>query len=167
MTASRSRTRAMSKWLSQASHDKALSQAIQTQTTLRLQVDAIHKWQGMSENESQLYNTARRIGDIQHSFTYLREWWDQAEISRRAVGYRQRLMIEKAILAFDEWNLRARAQAFQWRREYLQVTRVFDRWFQCTEQDVDMGRRAEEFYEEQAKSNVGPRQAAGQEVSDG
>ncbi|KAK2672032.1 Sfi1 spindle body [Fusarium oxysporum f. sp. vasinfectum] len=154
MTASRSRTRAMSKWLSQASHDKALSQAIQTQTTLRLQVDAIHKWQGMSENESQLYNTARRIGDIQHSFTYLREWWDQAEISRRAVGYRQRLMIEKANLAFDEWNLRARAQAFQWRREYLQVTRVFDRWFQCAEQDVDMGRRAEEFYEEQAKSNV-------------
>ncbi|PCD31019.1 hypothetical protein AU210_010685 [Fusarium oxysporum f. sp. radicis-cucumerinum] len=154
MTASRSRTRAMSKWLSQASHDKALSQAIQTQTTLRLQVDAIHKWQGMSENESQLYNTARRIGDIQHSFTYLREWWDQAEISRRAVGYRQRLMIEKANLAFDEWNLRARAQAFQWRREYLQVTRVFDRWFQCAEQDVDMGRRAEEFYEEQAKFNV-------------
>ncbi|KAM5362747.1 hypothetical protein ACJA88_013863 [Fusarium oxysporum] len=154
MTASRSRTRAMSKWLSQASHDKALSQAIQTQTTLRLQVDAIHKWQGMSENESQLYNTARRIGDIQHSFTYLREWWDQAEISRRAVGYRQRLMIEKANLAFDAWNLRARAQAFQWRREYLQVTRVFDRWFQCAEQDVDMGRRAEEFYEEQAKSNV-------------
>ncbi|EMT73088.1 hypothetical protein FOC4_g10004450 [Fusarium odoratissimum] len=154
MTASRSRTRAMSKWLSQASHDKALSQAIQTQTTLRLQVDAIHKWQGMSENESQLYNTARRIGDIQYSFTYLREWWDQAEISRRAVGYRQRLMIEKANLAFDEWNLRARAQAFQWKREYLQVTRVFDRWFQCAEQDVDMGRRAEEFYEEQAKSNV-------------
>ncbi|KLO96859.1 uncharacterized protein FFB20_13182 [Fusarium fujikuroi] len=154
MTASRSRTRAMSKWLSQASHDKALSEAIQTQATLRLEVDAIHKWQGMVENESQLYNTARRIGDIQHSFTYLREWWDQAEVSRRAVGYRQRLMTEKASLAFDEWNLRARAQAFQWRREYLQVTRVFDRWFQCTEQDADMGRRAEEYYEEQAKSNV-------------
>ncbi|KAF5642596.1 regulator of V-ATPase in vacuolar membrane 1 [Fusarium sp. NRRL 52700] len=154
MTASRSRTRAMSKWLSQASHDKALIQAIQTQTTLRLQVDAIYKWQGMSENESQLYSTARRIGDIQHSFTYLREWWDQAEVSRRAVGYRQRLMIEKANLAFDEWNLRARAQAFQWRREYLQVTRVFDRWFQYAELDADMGRRAEEYYEEQAKSNV-------------
>lgn len=154
ITASRSRTRAMSRWLSQASHDKALSEAIQTQTTLRLQVDGIHKWQGMVENESQLYNTARRIGDIQHSFTYLREWWDQAEVSRRAVGYRQRLMIEKASLAFDEWNLRARAQAFQWRREYLQVARVFDRWFQCTEQDADMGRRAEEYYEEQAKSNV-------------
>jgi hypothetical protein len=154
MTASRSRTRAMSKWLSQASHDKALNQAIRTQTTLRLQSDAIYKWQGISKNESQLYNTARRIGDIQHSFTYLREWWDQAEISRRAVGYRQRLMIEKANFAFDEWNLRARAQAFQWRREYLQVARVFDRWFQCAEQDADMGRRAEEFYEEQAKSKV-------------
>ncbi|KAF4955132.1 hypothetical protein FGADI_4714 [Fusarium gaditjirri] len=154
MTASRSRTGAMLKWLSQASHDKALSQAIQTQTALRFQVDAIHKWQGMSENESQLCNTARRIGDIQHSFTYLREWWDQAEISRRAVGYRRRLMIEKANLAFDEWNLRARAQAFQWRREYLQVTRMLDRWLQCAEQDADMGRRAEEFYEEQAKSTI-------------
>ncbi|KAF9775011.1 hypothetical protein IL306_006908, partial [Fusarium sp. DS 682] len=154
MTASRSKTRAMSKWLLQAAHDKAFSQAIRTQTTLRLQVDAIHKWQGDAEKESQFYNTARRIGDIQHSFTYLREWWDQAEISRRAAGYRQQLMVERVNLAFDEWNLRARAQAFQWRREYLQVTQVFDRWFQCAEQEADMGRRAEEFYEEQAKAKV-------------
>ncbi|KAF4333564.1 RAV1 [Fusarium beomiforme] len=154
MTASRSKTRAISKWLSQAAHERAFSQAIRAQTTLRLQVDAIHKWRDGAEKESQLSNTARRIGDIQHSFAYLREWWDQTEISRRAAAYRQQLMADKVNLAFDEWNLRARAQAFQWRREYLQVARVFDRWFQCAEQDSDMGRRAEQFYEEQAKANV-------------
>jgi hypothetical protein len=98
--------------------------------------------------------TSRRIGEIQHSFTYLREWWDQAEIRRRALGYHQQLMVKKANLTFDQWNLRARAQAFQWRREYLQVGRTFDRWLQCAEQDGDMGRRAEEYHEEQAKAKV-------------
>ncbi|KAF5002283.1 hypothetical protein FGRMN_500 [Fusarium graminum] len=153
-TALRCRTGAVSKWLLQAGHDKALKQAVRTQAGLRLQVDTIHQWQNHAERETMLYKTAKRIGDIQHSFTHLREWWDQAEISRKAAGYRQQLMIQKANLAFNHWNLRARAQAFQWRREYLQVARVFDRWFQCAEQDGDMSRRAEGYYEEQAKAKV-------------
>ncbi|KAM0549089.1 hypothetical protein ACHAPJ_009544 [Fusarium lateritium] len=154
MTALRSRKGVVSRWMSQAANDEALSQAIRTQASLKLQVDAIHKWQDHTERETRLSDTVRRIGDIQHSFTHLREWWDQTEISRRATRYRQQLMIEKANFAFDEWNLRARAQAFQWRREYLQVARVFDQWFQSAEQDGDMGRRAEGFYEEQAKAKV-------------
>ncbi|KAF4961599.1 hypothetical protein FSARC_10128 [Fusarium sarcochroum] len=154
MTALRNRAGAVSRWVSQAANDEALSQAIRTQAGLKLQVDAIHTWQDHTERETRFSNTVRRIGDIQHSFTHLREWWDQTEISRRATRYRQQLMIEKANLAFDEWNLRARAQAFQWRREYLQVARVFDQWFQSAEQDGDMGRRAEGYYEEQAKAKV-------------
>ncbi|KAF4457835.1 hypothetical protein F53441_310 [Fusarium austroafricanum] len=154
MTASRSRTGAVLKWLSQAAHEGALSQAIRTQASLRLQVDAIHRWQDHTPRENQLCNTTRRIRDIQYSFTYIREWWDQVEISRRAALYRQQAMIEKANFAFDQWNLRARAQAFQWRREYVQVERAFDQWFQCAEQDANMNRRTEGYYEEQAMIKV-------------
>jgi hypothetical protein len=153
-TALRNRTGAISKWISQAGHGEALEHAIRTQVCLRLQVDTIHRWQDHAGKETTLYDTAKRIGDIQHSFTHLREWWDQAEISRRAAEYRKQVMMQKANFAFDQWNLRARAQAFQWRREYLQVERVFDRWFQCAEQDGDMSRRAEGYYEEQAKAKV-------------
>ncbi|KAM0391607.1 hypothetical protein ACHAQC_006401 [Fusarium culmorum] len=154
MTASRSRSGAVSKWLSKASHDEALQQAIRIQSGLRLRADAIHQWQGHKQKEARLSVTSRRIGEIQYSFTYLREWWDQAEIKRRAVDYRQQLMAKKANFTFDQWNLRARAQAFQWRREYLQVGRAFDRWLQCAEHDRDMVRRTEEYYEEQAKAKV-------------
>ncbi|KAF5027221.1 hypothetical protein F66182_709 [Fusarium sp. NRRL 66182] len=154
MTASRNRKGAVLRWMSQASSGEALNQAIRTQANLRLGVDAIHKWQNHTEREAQLSDTARRIGDVQHSFAHLREWWDQAEISRRAAGYRQRLTIQKVNFAFDQWNLRARAQAFQWRREYLQVERVFDQWFQSAEQDGDMRRRVEGYYEEQAKVKI-------------
>lgn len=153
-TALRNRTGGILKWLSQASHGEALEHAIRTQTCLRLQVDTIHRWQDHAGKETMLCDTAKRIGDIQHSFTHLREWWDQAEISRRATEYRKQVMMQKANFAFDQWNLRARAQAFQWRREYLQVERAFDRWFQCAEQNEDMSRRAEGYYEEQAKAKV-------------
>ncbi|ESU18070.1 hypothetical protein FGSG_13933, partial [Fusarium graminearum PH-1] len=154
MTASRSRSGAVSKWLSKASHDEALQQAIRIQSGLRLRADAIHQWQGHKQKETRLSVTSRRIGEIQCSFTYLREWWDQAETKRRAVDYRQQLMAKKANFTFDQWNLRARAQAFQWRREYLQVGRAFDRWLQCAEHDRDMVRRTEEYYEEQTKAKV-------------
>jgi hypothetical protein len=153
-TALRNRTGAISKWLSQAGHGEALEHAIRTQACLRLQLYTIHRWQDHAGKETMLYDTAKRIGDIQHSFTHLREWWDQAEISRRAAEYRKQVMMQKANFAFDQWNLSARAQAFQWRREYLQVERVFDQWFQYAEQDGDMSRRAEGYYEEQAKTKV-------------
>ncbi|KAG5659413.1 hypothetical protein KAF25_000615 [Fusarium avenaceum] len=153
-TALRNRTGAILNWLSQASHGEALEHAIRTQACLRLQVDTIHRWQDHAGKETMLCDTAKRIGDIQHSFTHLREWWDQAEIGRRATEYRKQVMMQKANFAFDQWNLRARAQAFQWRREYLQVERAFDRWFQSAEQNGDMSRRAEGYYEEQAKAKV-------------
>ncbi|KAM5380415.1 hypothetical protein ACJZ2D_003517 [Fusarium nematophilum] len=154
ITASRNRTGAISRWMSQAFNDETLNEAIKAQAALRHQANAIHKWQDHTEKETARADTAVRIGNVHQSFTHLREWWDQAEISRRAAMYRQHLLIEKATFAFDQWNLQARAQAFIWRREYLQVTRVFDRWCERAEQDRDMGRRAEGFYEQQAKSRV-------------
>ena len=77
-----------------------------------------------------------------------RDWSTSDHISSTSVDE------EQVDFAFDQWNLQARAQAFTWRREYLQVTRVFDRWCQRAEQDGDMSRRAESYYETQAKSRV-------------
>ncbi|RBR23386.1 uncharacterized protein FIESC28_03819 [Fusarium coffeatum] len=154
MKALRSRSGVVSKWVSRASHDESLQHAIRTQSGVRLRMDAVHQWQSHRQKENRLLATSRRIGEIQHSFAYLREWWDQAETRRKAIGHRQQLMAEKVNSAFNLWNLRARAQAFQWRREYLQVGRAFDRWLQCADQDGDMGRRAEEYYEGQAKTKV-------------
>ncbi|CAG7563181.1 unnamed protein product [Fusarium equiseti] len=154
MKALRNRSGVVSKWVSQASHNESLQHAIRTQSGVRLRVDAVHQWQNHRQKENRLLVTSRRIGEIQHSFAYLREWWDQAETRRKAIGHRQQHMAEKVDSAFNQWNLRARAQAFQWRREYLQVGRAFDRWLQCADQDGDMGRRAEEYYEGQAKTKV-------------
>ncbi|KAJ4125587.1 regulator of (H+)-ATPase in vacuolar membrane [Fusarium equiseti] len=150
----RSRSEVVLKWVSQASHDESLQHAIRTQSGVRLRMDAVHQWQNHRQKENQLLATSRRIGEIQHSFAYLREWWDQAETRRKAIGHRQQVIAEKVSSAFNQWNLRARAQAFQWRCEYLQVGRAFDRWLQCADQDGDMGRRAEEYYEGQAKTKV-------------
>ncbi|RMJ11133.1 hypothetical protein CDV36_009239 [Fusarium kuroshium] len=154
ITASHSRTKAISRWMLQASNGVALDEAIKSQVGLQQQLNTIHKWQGYAEREAILTDSARRMGSVHQSFTHLKEWWDQAEIGRRAATYRQYLLMKKVDFAFDQWNLQARAQAFIWRREYLQVARVFDRWCQRAEQDGDMSRRAESYYETQAKSRV-------------
>ncbi|KAI8718578.1 hypothetical protein NCS52_00637100 [Fusarium sp. LHS14.1] len=154
VTASHSRTKALSRWILQASNGVALDEAIKSQVGLQQQLTAIHKWQGYAERETILADSAMRMGNVHQSFTHLKEWWDQAEVGRRAATYRQHLLMKKVDFAFDQWNLQARAQAFTWRREYLQVTRVFDRWCERAEQDGDMSRRADSYYETQAKSRA-------------
>ncbi|KAM0418992.1 hypothetical protein ACHAPT_012043 [Fusarium lateritium] len=154
ITASHSRTKAISRWMLQASNGVALEEAIRTQAGLQQQLNAIHKWQDYAGKETILADTARRMGNVHQSFTHLKEWWDQAKIGQRATTYRHHLLLKKVNFAFDQWNLQARAQAFIWRREYLQVTRVFDRWYQSAEQDGDMSRRAERYYEGQAKAKA-------------
>lgn len=154
ITASRSRTKAISRWMLQASNGMALDEAIKSQVGLQQQLNTIQKWQAYAAKETVLADSARRMGSVHQSFTHLKEWWDQAEIGRRATAYRHHLLMKKVDFAFDQWNLQARTQAFIWRREYLQVSRVFDRWCQRAEQDGDMSRRAENYYETQAKSRV-------------
>ncbi|KAH7146567.1 RAVE protein 1 C terminal-domain-containing protein [Dactylonectria macrodidyma] len=154
ITASRSRSKAVSNWMAQASASLALSEDIRTQTRHRDELHALDRWQNHTHDDIMRTRASRRIGAIQQSFTHLRDWWDQTEIRRRAAAYRQHLLVKKACFAFDQWNLQARSQAFIWRREYVSVTRVFDAWCQSVDQREETRRKAQNYYENRTKSEL-------------
>ncbi|CAM1509249.1 Fc.00g029880.m01.CDS01 [Cosmosporella sp. VM-42] len=136
--AMRTKKNILSSWMLQAAGTAALRETIKTNTASRDAVNALDKWQSHTEIETIRTEAAIRIGSMQQSFTYLREWWDQAEIDRRSRMYRHYILLKKASFAFTQWNLQARAQAFTWRREYLSVNHVFDTWCQIAEQNKNL-----------------------------
>lgn len=150
----RQREEALSKWKSHASDLSALRDRTTTAYATRIGINFLDKWHGETEKGGVRTNAAKQIGSVQHSYAHLREWWDQAEIGRRAKIYRQQLLLKKAAAAFTHWNLQARTQAFIWKREYQAVTRVFDKWCQNVEQNNDLRQRAEGVYEERARAKV-------------
>ncbi|KAH7134828.1 RAVE protein 1 C terminal-domain-containing protein [Dactylonectria estremocensis] len=154
MTASRSRTKAVSKWMAQASTNLALSADIRAQTRHGCELHALDMWQSHTHEDIMRIRASRRIGALQQSFTHLRDWWDQTEIRRRAAAYRQHLLAREACFLFDQWNLQARAQAFIWRREYVSVTRVFDAWCRSADEREEMQRKARAYYENRTKSEL-------------
>lgn len=154
ITALRSKTKAVSTWMSLVSATLVLSEATTTQSRHRYELSALTKWQGHTDQELKRAAASRRIGIVQQSFTYLQEWWDQTEIRRRAAAYRQYLLIKRACFAFDQWNLQARAQAFIWRREYVSVTRVFETWCSSLVQTEELQRKAISYYRNRTQSKV-------------
>ncbi|KAK7416511.1 regulator of (H+)-ATPase in vacuolar membrane [Neonectria magnoliae] len=154
MIASRRRTEALSSWAAQVSESLVFAKATNTQIRYRRGLGVLAKWQSHTNKEMEVATASRHIGAAQQSFNYLREWWDQAELGRRATAYRQRLLAKKATFAFNQWNLQARAQAFIWRREYVSATRVFDKWCQSVEQKKDLLLKAKRYYGDRSRSEV-------------
>lgn len=154
ITTSRNRAKAIVSWQLHASSGIALDEAIKSQTSLRRQLDTLNRWQNVAENETAREDYALRIRNIHQSKTRLGEWREQTELRRLALTYRQHTLKREVSFAFEQWNLKARAQAFAWKREYTIVDRVFECWWRRSEQDLDLRRRAEGYYEGHAKRNV-------------
>lgn len=152
--ASRMRSKVLSGWMTQKTAHATLHETIRTQKATRDATNALQKWHTQAERAEVRAAAAQRIGAVQQSFSHLREWWDRAEIDRRAKTYRRHLYLEKAGFAFTQWNLQARAQAFVWKREYHIVTRVFERWWQDVQQHQTAQRNADRLYADRAKIRV-------------
>ncbi|KAF7558372.1 hypothetical protein G7046_g5782 [Stylonectria norvegica] len=148
------KAKAISTWKSQASSDAKFVATLKLQAQGQKGFDALDKWRRHAEREDIRAAAASGIGSTQRSYIHLREWWDQAEIGRRTRSYRQHLFLEKAGSAFTQWNLQARAQAFIWRREYLSVSSVFDKWCGNAAKDKAARRQAESSYNEKSKSHM-------------
>lgn len=124
----RFRRKAIASWALQASQSSALVGTAQYKADSRRNASALNAWLGHTQVDGVKSAVAVQIGVVQQSLCHLREWWDQAETIRRGRSYQHHILMSRVLSAFHQWNLQARAQAFTWRREYLTVTRVFQKW---------------------------------------
>ncbi|KFH44348.1 hypothetical protein ACRE_048620 [Hapsidospora chrysogenum ATCC 11550] len=165
--AGRARRKTLTRWLVSAGDDAVLREAVVDHRLRASEINALIRWQGQSERVVTRQTAALQIGGLHLSFAYLRDWWDQAEASRRAQSYRHYRLLEKARHAFDLWGLRARAQAFLWRAEFLSITRAFDLWAQKSQGYARAQNEAIQSYERVAKARAwGSMRHLHQECSD-
>lgn len=71
---------------------------------------------------------AEQIATTRHFQQFLGSWWDSTEVKRRATACRDVLTMAKSRKVFEIWNLRARAQAFRWRNEYVSAVKAVQGW---------------------------------------
>lgn len=133
--ANRAKQTSYKRWSACANDHATLRHIVASHRQHSLETQAILKWQRFAENGIIRTAAAQHIGVCHLSTTYLREWWDQAEVMRRADDCRRYILTKKASRLFDLWNLGARAQAFTWRNEYVTLNRWFDAWQQRSEED--------------------------------
>lgn len=139
--ATRTKAQTISNWMLRVSSDNARGDEAVAQTRRRDEANALQKWDDQAQKLATRSKAAQQIGASHLSMAYLRGWWDQAELERRAEAYRAYILSGKTTLAFDQWNLKARAQAFTWRNDFVSVTRVFDTWLR---QAQDASRKRDE-----------------------
>jgi hypothetical protein len=127
-TLARAKAKTLTKWTAQASTSTDLNEAIRRDKMVRDGIDALRNWQSETDRYAIQSSIAQSIDYSRLAYTYLGEWWQQAEVKRRAETWRHNQLMNKTALVFEQWNLRARAQAFLWRNEYLSVSRCFEKW---------------------------------------
>lgn len=142
------------RWSQRAQYNAQLGRITTEHMEKANHADILFKWSRKANDDLRRNFVAEQIGLGWSSYQFLQEWWDQAEASRRAQVYRQNLLVSKAIRAFDQWNLQARAQAFVWRTEYVSVSRVFDQWMRLCRQDGELRDKAQTFQKQVAVSKV-------------
>lgn len=150
----RTRARITSHRMLQASRMTVLKNTIQKTASKRTTANTLNNWHARTEEAGLQLAMARQLRSVQVSYSHLREWWDQAEVDRRAKMFRQVLFLSKAHSVFNQWNLQARAQAFSWRREYLAVARTFDKWLHSAEQMTRQRDMAETIYRGRVKLRI-------------
>ncbi|VUC26506.1 unnamed protein product [Clonostachys rosea] len=144
----------LKRWSQRAHYNARLGHIAAEHMEKTNHADILFKWSRKANDDLRRNYVAEQIGLGWSSYQFLQEWWDQAEASRRAQVYRQNLLVSKAIRAFDQWNLQARAQAFVWRTEYLSVSRVFDQWMRLSRQDGELRGKAQTYQTQVAVSKV-------------
>lgn len=151
--ARRSRLITLGLWLGKAHEHTRIKELATEQHEKHAENRAIGDWYRQAVTGAARSDAAKRIGTHRVSHGYLVEWWDQAELSRRAQEYHRRSLAERAGHCFDMWNLQARKQAFIWRNDYVTVTRIFDTWMRKAQQDARNLERAKQLSALQLKVN--------------
>lgn len=150
--AARERMKSLAKWIFHAGDNAALGEAVVAHRIQANEVNALIRWNGQAERGATRQTAASRIGGFHLSFGYLRSWWDQSEVHRRAQTCQQYRLLTRATHIFDLWNLQARAQAFVWRNEYISVTHTFDLWARRSQAHAQRENEAMLFYERTARA---------------
>lgn len=133
--AQRSRIRAATGWLTKAHEHRGAEEHAAKQHKLHSENKAIASWAHQADIGVMRDNAAKKIGEHRVSRTCLAQWWDQAELQRRACAYHREILLDKAQHYFEQWNLQARRQAFIWRNEYVSVRKTFDIWEKSAQED--------------------------------
>lgn len=153
-SARRVKLKAARQCISHAWEDAASRQAAATHNTRYHEAGAAHRWQCQAEQAKRRFAAARRVAAVRLYSAHLEAWLDQAEVKRRSWACCRHLLAEQASTAFYQWNLRARAQAFRWRCEYLSVTSRLDKWLERARQDNQADSAARLRYELASKANM-------------
>ncbi|KAK8143194.1 hypothetical protein G3M48_007584 [Beauveria asiatica] len=93
----------------------------------------IHHWASKAQQAERQLAVSKQVGLARPMFTHLAAWWDHTETEQRAQVYRANLLWKRAHSALDDWNLRARAQAFVWRSDYQSATCALTKWIRVIE----------------------------------
>lgn len=72
--------------------------------------------------------TAQQAGNSRLVLTSLQTWTRQVDTRRLAIACRKYHTVQQASLAFCTWNLRARAQAFRWKLDYMFAQKGLEMW---------------------------------------
>ncbi len=108
-------------------HQKQAKSAAQTRQDNQ-EKQLIHHWANKAQQAERQLSISRHVGLARPMFAHLAAWWDHAEVEKRAELYRANLVWRRAHSALDNWNLRARAQAFVWRSDYQSATCALNKW---------------------------------------
>ncbi|UNI19734.1 hypothetical protein JDV02_005895 [Purpureocillium takamizusanense] len=116
------------RWSSRTQENAVLGRAASSVAARGVELSAVNRWACQIESSGAELAAAQHLATSFSSTSCLNEWAAQVEVSRRAREHRQLRQVELLNTALDSWGLRARAQAFAWRREYLSVAKAFEQW---------------------------------------
>ncbi len=133
--ASKSLREGIKRWSARARENAVLGRAASSIAARGVELGAVNRWTSHVQSSGAEFAAAQHLAAAFGSTSCLREWVCQVEVSRRAREYRQLRREEQLRTALDAWGLRARVQAYRWRREYLSVTEAFDRWIEGTRRE--------------------------------
>lgn len=117
--------------------------------------EVVDRWTWKARQGRRQLAAAQQVETVRLFFAHLGEWLDQTELKRRSLACERDLHLEQTRLAFDAWNLLARAQAFRWKCEYSTVTSALGAWLEITAHHHHSGSAAQRQYQLMSMSKVG------------
>lgn len=155
--AKRSKSIAVRDW-KRLTWDNTESKRVLMMHTARCRViETVEKWDWKAGENWRQLTAAQQVETGRLFFTNLGSWLSRAELKKRASAYRRGSLLEQIIMGFDMWNLRARAQAFYWKCEYLTVTTALSTWLERYIQDRFSSRTARRQHELLSRAKVARR----------
>lgn len=129
--------------------------AAMAQMSRRDIVVVMDKWNWKAAGDRRQVAAARQVEPARLFLALLGEWLDQTEIKRRSLSCERDFLMEQTSIAFDAWNIRARAQAFRWRCEYSTATSALETWIERINQDGHFSIAAQRYHKLMSEAKLG------------